>query len=53
VVTNMWPDRDRPVCGIFVKRQVERYERPELVAMFFISVVTGRRSRISLRPYDS
>ena len=23
VVTNMWPDHDRPVCGIFVKRQVE------------------------------
>jgi glycosyltransferase involved in cell wall biosynthesis len=23
VVTNMWPDEDRPVCGIFIKRQVE------------------------------
>src|SRR5881628_2986265 len=23
VVTNMWPDDDRPVYGIFVKRQVD------------------------------
>ena len=35
VVTNMWPDAERPVYGIFVKRQVESFLQ-ELPIDYFV-----------------
>lgn len=45
VITNMWPDEERPVYGIFVKRQMESLR--ELGIHFDVAYVRGKRSPLA------